>query len=374
MHIALVHPFCWPEVRRGGERYLDDLSRHLANAGHLVDVLAGTHGQPSLDESVVGAGRLRLRRIKHRPSDLLANRGISEVESFGLLVLPYLLRRRYDVVHALTPTAALAGRLARQRTVYTLLGHPQRHHLAGRGSTFVRRAVHSATAVAALSRASADALHELFGRMPDVLSPGVRTDEFEPDMTPRTGAPRVLFSADAADRRKGLDQLLVALPRVLDARPGTRLQISSATDWEWARQEVPLGDRGRVADAVDALGAGRPEEVPARYRNATVTVLPSRGEAFGMVLVESLASGTPVVCNADGGMPEIVSDASIGRVADASDAGSLGAAILAAIALAAEPGSPGRCAAHARRWDWDDVILPCHELLYRRVARRQGVE
>ena len=51
-----------------------------------------------------------------------------------------------------------------------------------------------------------------------------------------------------------------------------------------------------------------------------MTVLPSWGETFGMVLVESLASGTPVVCNDDGGMTSIVTDPAVGRIARSEDA------------------------------------------------------
>jgi glycosyltransferase involved in cell wall biosynthesis len=177
----------------------------------------------------------------------------------------------------------------------------------------------------------------------------------------------VLFSADAGDRRKGVDRLLAAFARVLDERPDARLQISSATDWTWALDALGR-DRGRVERAVDALGAGRPEDVPGRYRAATVTVLPSSGEAFGMVLVESLASGTPVVCNDDGGMPSIVSDPAIGRVATATDPTALADAILDVIGLAVAPGTPERCVAHAARWDWATAVSPAHEELYEAVA------
>jgi hypothetical protein len=48
----------------------------------------------------------------------------------------------------------------------------------------------------------------------------------------------------------------------------------------------------------------------------------------------------------------------------------LSAALLDAIELAAQPGTPERCAAHAQQWDWEASIGPAHERLYERVARR----
>src|SRR4051812_17280846 len=113
MRIALVHPFSWPEVRRGGERYLDDLAGYLAAAGHDVDVVTGSDGAGTT------RGNPAFVRRRHLDVSLLRRRGLGSAETFALVALPQLLRRRYDVVHALMPTAALAARLARQRTVYT---------------------------------------------------------------------------------------------------------------------------------------------------------------------------------------------------------------------------------------------------------------
>jgi glycosyltransferase involved in cell wall biosynthesis len=218
-----------------------------------------------------------------------------------------------------------------------------------------------------LSRASTAAWQAESGRAGRVLAPGVRLDRFTPALEPRTGPPKVLFSADAGDRRKGIRELLLAFGGVLDRFPDARLQISSANDWTWALTDgTPV--ESRVVDAVESLGAGTLEDVPGRYRAATVTVLPSRGEAFGLALVESLASGTPVVCNDDGGMPDIVSDPAIGRVVRAEDPAALGTGIADMIDLARDPATPARCVAHARRWDWDASIGPAHEAIYRELA------
>jgi glycosyltransferase involved in cell wall biosynthesis len=228
--------------------------------------------------------------------------------------------------------------------------------------------VRTATEVTALSQASSEAWAAAFGRTSVVVPPGVRLDRFAPALAPRLGPPRVLLSADATDRRKGVVQLLAAFARVLERRPDARLQVSSIGDWTWALETLGP-DRKRVVAATDSLGPGTPEEVPARYRQATVTVLASSAEAFGMALVESLASGTPVVCNDDGGMPSIVSDPAIGRVANAADPVALSAAIIDAIDLAAQSGTAERCVAHAANWDWASAVGPAHEALYEKVAR-----
>jgi phosphatidylinositol alpha-mannosyltransferase len=365
MHIALIHAFLWPEVRRGAERYVDDLAWYLSGQGHEVEVIAGSHDRPGVEmiDGVV------VRRLRHRLSRRFRSRGVTAVETFGAVALPTLMRRRYDVVHAFVPSAALAARAARQRTLFSLIGHPtaaqvQADPVNGR---LLGYAVRRATTIAALSRASASQTALLFGRDAEVLPPGVRLTQFDPDLEPRTGPPRILFSGFVGDRRKALDVVLDAFERVLRERPDARLQLSGGGDPGWALAELGNAD---VAAAVDHLGAGRPEDVPLRYRAATVTVLPAQDEAFGLALVESLASGTPVVCANAGGMPEIVDSDAVGRVAAVGRPDALAAALLETVALAADPVTPQRCVEHARRWGWTESVGPMHEDLYHRVGRR----
>jgi glycosyltransferase involved in cell wall biosynthesis len=117
----------------------------------------------------------------------------------------------------------------------------------------------------------------------------------------------------------------------------------------------------------DVLGVGQLTDMPSRYRAATVTVLPSINEAFGLVLAESLACGTPAVGSAAGGIPEVLDDPLVGRTAPYGDVEALCDAIDEAIDLAAGDHGPSRCAAHARRWGWQEAVGPAHEQLYDEV-------
>ena len=362
MRIALVHPFSWPAVRRGGERYLHDLAWYLSSRGAKVDIVVG--GRPGVEETVDG----RLVRLRHPKA--LEVRGLTGTDTFGLPALGWLGRHRYDVVHALTPTAALAAVATRQRTVYTALGHPTRQSISHRRHDLrlFRTTVRRVAAPLALSASAATSITDLTGVEPEVVPPGLRTDEFPLRDEPRTGPVRVLFPAHASDRRKGLDALLAAFPGVLDRHANAQLVLGGGGDATWAFDRLAATDRERVLAATQESGAGELADLPARYAAATVTVLPSLDEAFGLVIVESLATGTPVVAMRSGGPTEIIDQPDVGRLATPGDAGSLAQAICAVIDLARDPATPARCALHARRWDWLDTIGPMHERVYERAA------
>ena len=362
LRIALVHPFSWPEVRRGGERYLDDLATYLRGEGHHVEVITGTDGRSELTQRSDG---VPVHRLRHPAAGWLGRHGVSKVDAFGVRALPRLLRGRFDLVHALTPSAALASWLTRTPTVYTVLGHPTAAQVGVRrfDATLMRAALRRASASFALSAASAAATVELFGVEVGVLPPGTRLDRFPPSTGGGLGPPRVLFSAAVDDPRKRLDLVLEALGILLERQPDVRLELSGSGDPGPALERVTR-NRAAVLAGVDRLGPGLLDDVPLRYREATVTVLPSRDEAFGLVLVESLASGTPVVCTAEGGMPEIVNDARIGRVVRPDDPDALASAIGEAVSLAADPATAARCVAHAQPWGWEAVGAR-HEAAYR---------
>lgn len=368
MRIALVHPFVWPDVRRGAERYVDDLAWYLAGRGHDVVLVTGTDGPDRTERRPDG---VVVHHRHHRGMAKLARFGVDKVQAFLLTALPSLISGRYDMVHAMVPAAAGAAWLSRTPVVLTYIGHPTREQYEA--LTTVDRALYRsgtriAAATTALSRASAASVEDLFGRRPEVLPPGVRTQGFPVDRNPRTGPPRLLFSAAPGDRRKHLDLLLRAMPTILDRHPDARVTVSGQGDPSWAIATVPGPHRERVRAVVDVIGAGSPEQVPARYREATATVLPAVDEAFGLVLVESLASGTPVVATADGGMLDIVTDPAVGRTFPAGAVDQLARSVLEAVALAADASTPAACAAHARSWSWADAVGPRHEQLYERLC------
>jgi phosphatidylinositol alpha-1,6-mannosyltransferase len=135
---------------------------------------------------------------------------------------------------------------------------------------------------------------------------------------PRTG--RIILTVgrwDRAEQYKGADTLLAALPRVLKAAPDVSLVLVGDGD-DRPRLESLARDLG-VSEHAHFLHGLTPEQLFACYGNCDVFALPSRGEGFGLVFLEAMAYGKPVIGGAHGGIPDIVEDGVTGLLVPHGD-------------------------------------------------------
>jgi len=130
---------------------------------------------------------------------------------------------------------------------------------------------------------------------------------------------------------------------------------------------------GDDAGAVRFLGEVPADEMPARYDDATVAVLPALEEAFGLPLAEAMAAGVPTVASHVGGMPEIAVEGETGFLVPPGDARALAQAlerVLADAELARRMGEAGRARA-VERFSWD-VITDATVVLHRQLLGARG--
>lgn len=291
-------------------------------------------------------------------------------------------RAHYDLVHAHYWLSGQAGRLVAHRwgvpfvhTMHTMGKVKNAARSPGEPAEPAERIAGETQVVAAADRLVANTGREagelvgLYGASParvSTVSPGVDAAVFAPGdrlaARARLGLPAdavLLLFVGRVQPHKGPDVLVAAAAGLLRRRPELtdRLRVAVVGGASGGGSLDDLRDRAAelgIADAV-RLVPPCPQTVLADwYRAATVTVVPSRSESFGLAAAESLACGAPVVAADVGGLSEVVTDGVTGALID----GHRPAAYAAAIdALTRDPGRyrAMRVAAarSAARFSWD---------------------
>jgi glycosyltransferase involved in cell wall biosynthesis len=264
--------------------------------------------------------------------------------------------RRADVIygHYLFPTGAVAaswGRLLGVPWVLTAHGRDVANLARGALRRVSAPGVEGAAAIIAVSRYLAAELRATGLRLPPVAiaNMGVDTARFAPRdrvaARARLGlAPRgslVLFAGGLTPRKNPL-VLLQAFARLRAMRPDARLALVGDGP---LRAAVEAGARRLgVAPAVVLAGARPHHELPDWMAACDVLALPSLVEPLGVVALEALASGRPVVATRVGGTAEVVPVPRAGALVDPADPVSIAAALLR---LLAQPPPPATCRAAA---------------------------
>jgi phosphatidylinositol alpha-mannosyltransferase len=375
--IGIFHPTNWPHVRRGTERFMNELAAYLAQRGHEVTIVCGTPGRP---EVVRDRGYLtRYRRSLWRPS--LARLGILDYHVFPLTTARALLRERFDVVHCFGFTDALVAswlsRLSGARVILHLTSIPpsvRYRRSVTTGGRLVRRAIHAADLVLTVSQ-SQQRYFERYGREILAMPVPVDTEAFPLALARNHAQPTIVCASALEDPRKGGRLLMRAFNRLKQTRPAVRLAISSQVGDALREALLALVDERWRRD-VRFFGAGELSDLPAMLGSASVVVVPSLWEAFSMVLLEALATGTPVVATRDGGSEEIIRPR-VGRtfepgppdIAEPSNVEGLAEALAVTLDLSRRPETAHECRARAERFAWS-ALGPRFEDIYLRVLGR----
>jgi glycogen synthase len=208
-----------------------------------------------------------------------------------------------------------------------------------------------------------------FGPRARVIHNGVRVADFA-DAVPHYEGVKYVFGVGRHVRQKGFDVLLEAAA-VLTRDPEFHHRVLLAGD---GPERGPLERRAKelgLGDSVRFLGATGRAETAELFRGASVFVLPSRQEPFGIVNLEAMAAGTPVVATAVGGVPEFVANGATGILVKPGDPQALANAIRESIVEPARAAERIRSGAQvARQHDWS-VIAEHYVDVYRSVTHRE---
>lgn len=331
-HLYMIVPG-EPGQRTGGYLYDAHMVCQLRELGWIVDVI-GLEGRfPDADDL---AGRAMHRALSKLPDGTRV-----VIDGLALGGLP-------DAV------AAHAGRLDITALVHHPLADETGLDAAVRERLLTRetRALAACRRVIVTSPFTARRLRELGldQRTPRVVEPGVKGAELADAVAARLQgrepeAPERLLCVASLTPRKGQDVLVRALAQLAERDWHCILAGSSTRDAGFAEHVACLIREAGLADRIDCIGECEQDALDAEYRRASLSLLPSHYEGYGMVVSEALARGLPMITTTGGALAQTAPEDCCLRV---------------------EPGNVDALAEALARW-FDDVAL-------RRRLTRSAVE
>jgi len=376
MKIALVSPydFAFPG---GVNNHIQRLAAQFRRQGHQVHIFA-----PSSDPSLDGKDDLKV--IGHHPIGLPAGGSVARVTLSLTLAEPVrrvLEREAFDIVHVHEPFVPLLPfqflRLSRATNIATFHATKDRGSILYRYSRpLVQRWMRRLDARICVSPAALRMVSRYFPGYYTIIPNGIDLAHFAADVPPLPqyddGKLNILF-VGRLEKRKGLKYLLKAYHLLKREMPNTRLLIVGPDGGQRARFERYV-QRAALADVV-FTGFVPYEELPRYYRTAHVFCAPATGnESFGIVLLEAMAAGKPVVASNIEGYAYVVTQGVEGLLVPPKDSEALARALgrlLADEELRRAMGLRGERRAEGFAWERvAQQILSLYErAIYEKAAR-----
>lgn len=378
--IGMVSEYVYPTLG-GVSEHVHFLSRELAARGHDVTIVSSNIGNAGeiaeMDRAAYRDHGYRTHRIG-RSIPVVSNGSIARL-TVGTGLKSRLARalRGMDVVHSqalASPTLSLmALRVsAAPVTVGTFHTYFDGGHWAYRTmGRYVRNGLERLDRRIAVSEACITALSPYFPGEWDVVPNGIDCGVYHPLASPEDrppGPPRILF-VGRFDPRNALGDLLEAAA-ILSAE-GHEFTVQVIGDGPARPMYEHQARRLGVWDHIEWLGLLN-EERPRYYREADVMAVPCVLASFGVVLLEALASGTPVVCADNIGFRQVIRGDVPGRFVPPHDPAALAEGIREILddpALAARRGVQGRHAMEAE-FSWPRVTDRIEEIYFEVLASK----
>jgi phosphatidylinositol alpha-mannosyltransferase len=365
MRVGLVCPYQW-DVPGGVQYHVRDLARTLRGMGHHVEILTPAEREESVDDEwITFAGRT---------VPIPYNGSMASVQ-FGPVsasrVRRWLREGHFDVVHVHEPAppsvSLLVCMIAKGPIVATFHTATTRSKFLAVWGPVVRPWLERISGRIAVSDFARRVQVEHLGGDAVIIPNGVHVAAFA-DGPPLPGhsrgvdGPTIGFLGRFDEPRKGLPVLLDAMRAVVGRHPGAQLLIAGRGDADEARELIGGDLRPHVA----LLGELSEADKAAFLRSVDVYCAPNLlGESFGVILIEALAAGAPIVASDLDAFARVLEGGEAGVLVPRGDAAALARALCE---LLADPERRARLAARGReaaaQYDWGVVarrILTVYE-------------
>lgn len=351
MRIGLVCPYKW-DVPGGVQYHVRDLAETLRGMGHHVEVLTPAEQEESLtDPWITYAGRA----VPVPYNGSMASLQFGPVSAAR--VRRWLREGGFDVVHVHEPAPPSASLLvciiADGPIVATFHAATTRSKWLAAWGPVVRPWLERITGRIAVSDFARRVQVEHLGGDAVIIPNGVRVDAFAdgPPLPAAAGpGPTIGFLGRFDEPRKGLPTLLEAMRGVVRRHPEARLLVAGRGDADALGRLVDP----RLRPHVVLLGELSEADKAAFLRSVDVYCAPNLlGESFGVVLIEAMAAGAPIVASDLDAFARVLEGGTAGVLVPRGDAAALGVALGD---LLADPDRRAQLAARggevARGYDW----------------------
>jgi phosphatidylinositol alpha-mannosyltransferase len=363
VRIVQVCPYAW-DAPGGVQVHVRQLSANLRARGHEVLILAPSL-RPLKEDGVSIVGRALRIPYQGTVAPICFTPG--SIARIGRELRAF----RPDLVHAHEPLSPSTGMFATLRSPAPVVGtfhaFAERSRLIQLASPLLRIVWRRLTARVAVSKAAASFMDTRFGggSATRIVPNGVDVELFakaQPADLP--GGRRILW-VGRLDRQKGLPVAVRAFADLATRLPDVHLVVAG----DGAERGTVAALSPEARERVVMLGAVPHEKLPAYHAACDLLVAPALGqESFGIVLVEAMAAGVPVVASRIPGYDEVVRDGIDGILVPPNDPRALADAVER---LLGDPALSGRLAdagrGRASEFSWDHVTDRLEEL-YREVA------
>jgi len=374
MKIALVSPYDFA-VPGGANNHICHLADHYGRLGHDVRIIAPASRKE-------GLGRDNLIVIGECPIGLPAGGSMARITlslTLGPKVERVLASEGFEVIHLHEPFVPLLPfQFLRRSKVTTVATFHAAKDEGRRWYAYFRPAIsiwwNKLHGKIAVSPAALRLISRCFPDDYEIIPNGVNYDRFAAPGPPfaqyKDGKLNILFLG-RLEKRKGLPYLLQAYAQVKARMPDTRLLIVGP-DGGMRQSCEAFVQRERLKDVV-FTGYVSEEDLPRYYSTADVFCAPNTGnESFGIILLEAMAAGTPVVASDIEGFAYVVGHQTEGLLMPRRDSDALADALLQLLGdpdRRQEMGRNGQI--KAQSFDWSRVSQQVLSF-YERVAGERG--
>ncbi|KPJ60048.1 MAG: hypothetical protein AMJ46_08595 [Latescibacteria bacterium DG_63] len=355
LNVAIVSHAYYPQYG-GVSEHVHHVAGELRKRGHRVTVITCGHRNscPAHEDGIVRLGSNILVRHNGAYANLTVGWNI-----YGKMKR-VLREGRYDVVHVhcpLVPVLPLAAtRTSRDVALFGTF-HASAKSNAGYFlfKPLLQKFHRRITGKIAVSTPARDFVHKYFGGEYRIIPNGVDPDRFKPDNPPleelMDGTLNILF-VGRPDPRKGLEHLIRAM-EIVHARSNSPVRLIVIGDGpRRPSYEAMVADE--LKDSVRFVGSVSNELLPRYFSSAQVFCSPAtRNESFGIVLLEAMASGVPLVASDIPGYRTVVSHGEEGMLTEAGNHEKIAETILLLLSdekLRKEMGTKGRQKAFQYSW------------------------